>query len=176
MSVDDKHALLDLIDKAVAAGCTFKRACVVLAIGTGRVRRWRRRRCTGADLADGRPGGHPVHGLLDGEVAEILAIFDEFGEIDGSHRKLAHRGSYERRVWVSESSVFRILAQHGRVLPQAPRPAPTTKRPWPAWVDLRPRQVWGYDVERHEALMDRVEVKGLRLGAVAAARWKLGAA
>lgn len=26
---------------------------------------------------------------------------DEFGETDRSHRKLAHRGSYERRVWVS---------------------------------------------------------------------------
>ena len=146
MPADDKHAVLELIDDAVASGFTFKRACAVLDIGTGRVRRWRRRRCTGADLADGRPGGNPVHGLLDWEVAEILAVYDEFGDIDRSHRKLAHRGSYERRVWVSESSVFRALAANGKVLPQRPRPAPTAKRPWPDWVDLRPRQVWGYDV------------------------------
>ena len=138
--------MLDLIDDAVAAGWTFRRACAVLAIGTGRVRRWRRRRAAGDELADARPGGHPVHGLLDWEVAEILAIFDEFAETDASHRKLAHRGSYEKRVWVSESTVFRVLRDAGRVLPARPRPASTAKRPWPDWVDLRPRQVWGYDV------------------------------
>ena len=42
--------------------------------------------------------------------------------------------------------MFRVLAAHGKGLPQRPRPAPTAKRPWPVWVDLRPRQVWGYDV------------------------------
>ena len=97
-------------------------------------------------MTDARPGGNPVHGVLDWEEAEILALYEEFAAIDGSHRKLAHRGSYERRVWVSESTVFRVLAAHGKVLPERPRPAPTTKKPWPDWVDLRPRQVWGYDV------------------------------
>lgn len=138
--------MLELIDAAVAAGWKFKRACQVLDIGVGRVRRWRRRRTAGRDLADARPVGQPVHGLLDWEHQAILEIFDEFGDIDGSHRKLAHRGSYERRVWVSESTVYRILAAHGRVLPAREQPAPTKKRPWPDWVDLRPRQIWGYDV------------------------------
>ena len=138
--------MLDLIDAAVSDGWSFKRACAVLQIGTGRVRRWRRRRVAGDDLTDARAGGSPVHGLLDWEIAEILAVFDEFGDIDASHRKLAHRGSYEQRVWVSESTVYRVLAAHGRVLPQRPRPAATATRPWPDWVDLRPRQIWGYDV------------------------------
>lgn len=77
-------------------------------------------------------------------------MYEEFAELDGSHRKLAHRGSYEnsyeKRVWVSESTVLRVLAAHGKVLPQRPRPASTVKKPWPEWVQLRPRQVWGYDV------------------------------
>lgn len=42
--------------------------------------------------------------------------------------------------------LFDVLADAGKVLPARPRPAPTAKKPWPAWVDLRPRQVWGYDV------------------------------
>lgn len=138
--------MLDLIDAAVADGWSFKRACGVLAIGTGRVRRWRRRRAAGDELVDARPGGTPVHGLLDWERQAILELFDEFGDVDGSHRKLAHRGSYEHRVWVSEATVYRVLRDAGRVLPARPRPAPTAKRPWPDWVDLRPRQVWGYDV------------------------------
>jgi len=37
-----------------------------------------------------------VHGLQPAEQAAIIAIFDEWGEVDRSHRKLAHRGSYER--------------------------------------------------------------------------------
>jgi hypothetical protein len=44
-------------------------------------------------LEDHAPGGHPVHGLLDWEVAEIVALFQRWGESDRSHRKLAHRGS-----------------------------------------------------------------------------------
>ena len=31
---------------------------------------------------------------LGHEVAEIVAVFHEWGEVDRSHRKLAHRGSY----------------------------------------------------------------------------------
>ena len=41
-----------------------------------------------------------MHGLLDDEVAEIVALYHEWGEVDRSHRKLAHRGSYLGRVWV----------------------------------------------------------------------------
>lgn len=142
----------------------------MLDVKIRRVRRWRRLRAEGRSLDDARPGGNPLHGILEWEEAEILALHEEFGAIDGSHRKLAHRGSYERRVWVSESTVFRVLAAHGKVLPERPRAAPTKKQPWPEWVDLRPRQVWGYDVERHEALWNRAVMKGHRLWALAGAR------
>jgi transposase InsO family protein len=135
---------LTLIDDAVAAGWSHRRACAAAGVGARRARRWAARRGAGA-LDDRRPGA-AVHGLLDWEAAEIRALFAEFGELDGSHRKLAHRGSYERRVWVSESTVLRVLAAEGLVLPARPRPAPTAKTPWPDWVELRPRQVWGYDV------------------------------
>jgi hypothetical protein len=57
-----------------------------------------------------------VHGILPEEQAAILALFDERGEVDRSHRKLARRGSYLRRVWVSPSTV-----QVGRAKPQAGR-------------------------------------------------------
>lgn len=80
------------------------------------------------------------------EVSEILALADEWGEVDASHRKLAHRGSYLGRVWVSPASVFRVLVAHGRALPHRPRREPQTKAPWPAWVSYQPNQVWGYDL------------------------------
>jgi transposase InsO family protein len=106
--------------------------------------RWIARRA-GGQLADRAPGGSPMHGLLDDEVADILALFDEWGETDRSHRKLAHRGSYLHRVWVSPSSVRRVLFladQHFRPLP---RPGRSVRKPFPDWVDYKPGSIWIYD-------------------------------
>ena len=144
MSAETKAALLDLIEHAVGEGWSHERACRVLGVLERRARRWAGRRRAG-QLADRPGGGHPVHGLLPGEAAAILALHSDWGEIDYSHRKLAHRGSYERRVWVSPASVRRVLAAHGRVLPHRPRPDPKVRTPWPAWVVYRPNMIWGYD-------------------------------
>jgi putative transposase len=92
------------------------------------------------------PAVTPCTGVLDWEIEAILALFNEWGETDGSYRKLAHRGSYLHRVWVSPSTVWRVLSTHDKVLPARPRPEPTPKKPWPDWVELRPNSVWGYDV------------------------------
>ena len=65
----------------------------MLMVSERRARRWARRH--DADrLADRPAGGHPVHGLLPAEIVAILALHHDWGEVDGSHRKLAHRGSY----------------------------------------------------------------------------------
>jgi putative transposase len=87
----------------------------------------------------------PVHALRPEEITAILELADQWGEIDGSHRKLAHRGSYLGRVWVSPSTVLRVLFAHGRALPYRPAREKTLKRPWPDWVEYKPLQVWGYD-------------------------------
>ena len=110
-----KAGLLGLLDDAVQAGWTPRRACHELELGEVRAHRWMARRAAG-ELAEQAPGGAPRHGLLNEEVAEILALFDEWGETDRSHRKLAHRGSYLGRVWVSPSSVRRVPFLGGQAL------------------------------------------------------------
>lgn len=117
-----KAALLGLVDDAVAAGWALSRVCGLLELDRARAWRWKTRQAVGR-LEDAQPGGNPVHGLLDWEQAEILALFDEWGPVDLSHRKLAHRGSYLDRVFVSASSVDRVLSRHGLTLPGTP-PAP----------------------------------------------------
>ena len=103
------------------------------------------KRAAAGALVDRKPGGTAVHALRPEEVDAILGLAGEWGEIDGSHRKLAHRGSYLGRVWVSPSTVLRVLLEHGRALPwRAPRQK-SLKRPWPEWVQYKPCQVWGYD-------------------------------
>jgi putative transposase len=92
-----KAGLLGLLQQAVGAGWEFRAACQVLELGPVRAYRWLGR-LAADELADHRPGGSSLHGLLDEETAEIVALFHEWGEVDRSHRKLAHRGSYLERV------------------------------------------------------------------------------
>lgn len=143
MHAEVKRALLGLIEQAVHGGWSFGRVCRLLGVGERRARDWQARLRAGT-LEDRRPGA-AVHGLRPQEIDAILALAREWGEIDASHRKLAHRGSYLGRVWVSPSSVLRVLLQHGQALPFRPPRERSGKRPWPDWVDYKPLQVWGYD-------------------------------
>lgn len=145
-----KERLLGLVDDALDAGWTLSRACSVLELDRSRVWRWQARRHTGS-LADRAPGGNPIHGLLEWEVTEILDLFETWGDVDLSHRKLAHRGSYENRVWVSPSTVDRVLTRNGLVLAGNARPVRSVKTPWPEWCEWRPNQLWCWDGSQFEA-------------------------
>ena len=88
-----KELIVGLVDDAVRGGGSHRWACSVLGVSDDRAHRWRRRlRDTGA-LADRPPGGVALHALRPAEVAEILALTEQWGPVDRSHRKLAHRGS-----------------------------------------------------------------------------------
>lgn len=145
-----KSGLLDLVDHAVDGGWSVRDACRLLELGEGRAWRWLARR-ERDELDDRQPGGNPVHGLLAGEVAHIVALFHEWGEIDRSHRKLAHRGSYLGRVWISPSTVRRVLAGQDLVLRGPPRPGRSVRKPFPDWVDYVPNRLWIYDTTHFTA-------------------------
>jgi putative transposase len=116
----------------------------VLELGELRAWRWLGRRAAGR-LDDRAAGGSPMHGLLAEEVDEIVALFHQWGETDRSHRKLAHRGSWLNRLWVSPSSVRRVLDAQGLRLRPPPRPGRSVRKPFPDWVDYIPNQIWIYD-------------------------------
>jgi len=90
-------------------------------------------------------GGSPVHGILPAEREAILALYEEWGQIDRSHRKLAHRGSRLDLVHVSESTVLRVLTAEGIVLPGNPPREPIPRTPWPDWLGWKPNRIWAYD-------------------------------
>ena len=85
-----------------------------------------------------------MHGLLPSEAAEILAVFEGWAEIDRSHRKLAHRGSYLGRFWASPSSVRRLLVLADKHFRPVPRPGRSQRRPFPVWADYTPNSIWIY--------------------------------
>lgn len=144
MDAATKAQLLELIDEAIAGGWEHRRACGYLELSESRAWRWRRRRDSNC-LDDGRPGS-AVHGLRPEEVTAILEVFEAWGEIDRSHRKLAHRGSYLGLVWVSPATVRRVLAAHGLVLRRPRRVIRPERRPFPEWADYRRNSIWIYDV------------------------------
>lgn len=151
-----KQGLLGLVDHAVAAGFSGRWACRQLGLDHARVLGWRARQAAGGGLADAPPGpptGEALHALLDWERDAILALARQWGEIDLSHRKLAHRGSRLDQVFVAESTVLRVLTPAGMHLPGIPvarerRP----KTPWPDWDELVPGQIWIYDFTHFSGL------------------------
>ena len=139
-----KSELLDLLDAALEAGWTLRSACRALELPERRARRWLRRREVGR-LTDATPGGGPVHGILEEEREAILALFEQWGEVDRSHRRLAHRGSYLGLFWVSPSTVRRVLVLADRHFRPLPRPPKGERRPFPEWADYAPNSIWIYD-------------------------------
>jgi putative transposase len=144
VSAGTKLELLGLIDRAVGDGWAHRRACAVLDLADVRAHRWRARLRQTGSLEDRDRGGGAVHGLLSWEEAEILDLIEEWGQIDRSHRKLAHRGSRLGVVFVSPSTVLRVALKHQVALPGEPyRPRPVMPAlPQIAWERNR---IWIWD-------------------------------
>jgi len=135
VSAATKAGLLEALDEDLGAGWTLRRACAVLDLPVRRAHRWLAARRDAGGLADRRPGGSPVHGLLEEEVEAILALFEQWGEVDRSHRQLAHRGSYLGRFWVSPSSVRRVLVLADKHFRPLPRPGKSERKRFPGWAE-----------------------------------------
>ena len=99
-----KQGLLDLVDYAAGQGWTASKTCEALGLSQ---RRWRHRREGGEALDDGRPGAS-INALMPCEVEAIVDAFETFADKDFSHRRLAHRGSYDGLFWVSGPVQFSV--------------------------------------------------------------------
>ena len=144
VSAEVKFELLGLIDQAVADGWAHARACRVLDLPDSRAHHWRQRLRETGTLQDGRPGGGAVHGLLAWEEQAILDLIEQWGPVDRSHRKLAHRGSYTDTVFVSPSTLLRVALKHRiRLLGERFRPRPP-KLPFPE-ISWEKNRIWIWD-------------------------------
>ena len=135
---------MGLIDEASAGGWSQVRACAVLQVADVRVHRWRARLAETGALEDLPPGGNPVHRILDWEEQAILELIEQWGEVDLSHRKLAHRGSYIGTVFVAPSTLLRVALKHQLTLPgERFRPRP----PKPAFPEIcwEKNRIWIWD-------------------------------
>jgi len=79
-------------------------------------------------------------------------------------------------VYLGSQSTFYRLLRAGSGTGERRRQATHPAAVKPELVACRPNEVYSWDIERHEALLNRAVVKGHRLRLVAASRKKLGAA
>lgn len=142
---DVKELVLKTVDDAVAGVFAHSWVCSLWQVFDDRVHRWRARRRDVGTLADRASGGNPTHGILPAEIDAIVEIAERWGPIDRSHRKLAHRGSYEGLVWVAPATFRCVLAAHGLVVAQLPPRTRSEKKPWPDWLVWESNRIWIYD-------------------------------
>jgi hypothetical protein len=115
-------------------------ACQVLGVGELRTYRWLGRRAAD-QLADQAPGGSPMHGLLEWEVAEIVRLFEAWArstDPTASSPTAAPTGS---GVGVAGQRAPRAGAP-GPADAAAARPGRSLRKPFPDWVDYQPGSIW----------------------------------
>jgi putative transposase len=139
--------LVKLIQEAVQSGCRLVPACEETEVSLRTYRRWVQGKSP--LRADQRPEAirpEPTNKLSDEEVNAILAVCNqrEYASLPPSQivPKLADQGMY----LASESSVYRILHEHGQVhlrgrsRVREGRSAPTS------YTATGPNQVWSWDI------------------------------
>lgn len=139
-----KQMAMVLIDEAVAAGARRHKACDVLGITDRTLRRWRR----AGSLQDRRKGAPRTcpHALSDEEKSAIVAACNlpQYRSLPPGQivPRLADEG-----IWhASESSFYRVLAEHGQChrLGRAKLPRKVAKPK--ALAAAIANQVWSWDI------------------------------
>jgi len=109
------------------------------------------------------------------ERAAVLTLINTEAYADLSIGQIWARELDEGRYWCSASTMYRIARAAGQSRERR-RLATHPAKVKPELMADGPSQVWTWDIERHEALLNRAVVKGHRLRSVAAGRVKLRAA
>jgi putative transposase len=148
VSPEAKLGMVRAVSEARSKGMTVRKACEVLDLPRLTFYHWLRGRApdqlTVVDLSpvmiERRAS---LQRITEDERASIVAAAQDEAKVDLHHRKLAHTLGREERVYVSESTVFRVLKEEGLVAPREVRHRPAAQRP--ALVVTAPRQVWCWD-------------------------------
>jgi putative transposase len=110
VSLEQKVDILSMTEQAKERGISITRICALWQIERRRVVRWRRKQNNAESLENRKPGPrYPLHRLLPAERTAVLDMAKEEQYADLSHRILAATAWNVERVFVSFSSVYRIL-------------------------------------------------------------------
>ena len=120
-------------------------------------------------------GRRPRNRLTDAEERQVLAMLNGERFVDKPPTQIYATLLAEGIYLCSISTMYRILTSNAQVKDRR-RQATHPPRAVPELQATAPRQVYSWDIERHEAPFDRAVMEGHRLRPVAAGRLKLRAA
>jgi len=113
---EQKVEILVMIKQAKEKGLSITRTCTLWRISRRRVVRWRRKWKDGTELHTVKLGPRiPLHSLLPEEKAAVLQMATKERYADLSHRILAVTGWDIGLLFMSVSSVYRILRSHNLI-------------------------------------------------------------
>jgi transposase InsO family protein len=135
---------MDLVVECKAKGIDRKRTCELLQIDERRVRDWFCR----SSLVDAKPG--PVrapHALLPQERAAIIELAKDERYVDDSHRVLTAKSIDDGSLWVSASTVYRVMREAGMTADRSGRRHRNGNSRKPDRAELTgPCQRWCWDI------------------------------
>lgn len=147
IGLEDRQALAQDINAAHAAGARLQPACEIAGIDARTLQRWKAQE--GLTAGDGRPQAvrpAPSHALSPAERAALLAVANEprFASVPPARivPMLADEGVYLG----SESSMARVLREHGQNVRRGRAKTPKATRPPTTHIATAPGQVWCWDM------------------------------
>lgn len=152
-NLEDRQSLAQHIDIAGRAGARLHKACEIVGIDLRTLQRWKAlgvaTGAIGLVAGDGRPGAarpKPVHAFSPAEREQILALVNEprFAAIPPARivPMLADEGIYV----ASESTMLRVLKDHGQNKERGRAKARRATRPPTTHIATAPNQVWCWDM------------------------------
>ena len=146
INVPDRRRAVELINEAVEAGASKKKACSELEISSRTYRRWTQ---YGSVKADGRPDAErqaPANKLTPEERQQILKTCNEAAYQSLPPSQIVPALADEGIYIASESSFYRIMKEadqlHHRGKDQAPRKVAKPA----AYKAAGPNEVWSWDI------------------------------
>ena len=154
IGLEDRRHLAQDIHSAHCAGARLRLACEIAGIDVRTLQRWQAH--AGLISGDGRPQAlraAPAHALSVAERAALLAVANEprFAAVPPARivPMLADEGVY----LASESSLVRVLREHGQSRHRGRAKTPRAPRPPTTHIATAPRQVWCWDMTYLPALV-----------------------
>ena len=159
----------------LTAGVSTRRAAGLTGLARATQDRLGRVKAAVAQPEPAAFGRTPRNRLTEEEEQQVLAVLNGERFVDKPPTQVYATLLAEGRYLCSISTMYRILTKNMQVKDRR-RQASHPPRAVPELQATAPRQVYSWDIERHEAPFDRAVMEGHRLRPVAAGRLKLRAA
>jgi transposase InsO family protein len=145
---EQKEELLMMLTTAKTEGVSNRRSCDLLMIQRRRITRWQSQQRRGIGLNNQRPGpAQALNRLLPVEREQVLALARRTEYADLSHRQLTVLAWERNLVWVSFSTVYRLLREGRLMTVRCQRRLPGGRRQPPERRELTgPNQRWCWDI------------------------------